>query len=586
MTEQATPIFRPLTMAALAAAVLSVPALAQHSDIETTVIYTAFPGFPTSELPGHPGLILDGLDTPFVSPNGQHWAISVDLDTGSSSDDERLIVDGVEVLVEGTSPAFVPAGRVLQRIDTKMGLTDTGAFAALVDLDGDASDDDLVVVGDAQGVITIEAQEGNPIAGAPAGWLHGPIDGVGLTASGPSYMTDPVTGGPPVGEDDVVMLGGSVLLQSGVDFPAGQVGGGMNPWESFEFGDFWTSQDGSNYLIEGRTDSPIGLVEVVSLNGTSVLQEGETVQILLGGQLVPRTIDWVRTSYMTDTGDYILTGCFTNGVGYAFYNGDIINFSGEPITPGSGEFFLGTLDVAVCNSSGDFVLGGETNQPSAVNDVLVLNEDRILCRQGDPIDIDGNGLFDDGVFFNSMGFGNQAVLTDDLLLYITVIVEDGAGDQLGRAFLVMDLEPEGGNVTAYGCGINPAGSLSLLSGTPNIGESFTLGVDNPIATQPVGSIAALVLSGAPDPNFPCGTVAPGLGMVGPFGPGEILVSVGAPGSLIILPPQVWTGTPAGFPISIPATPSLAGAFVYFQGAIVEATGQFAITEGAQVQIGD
>ncbi len=586
MTEQASPTFRPLPIAALATAVLSAPALAQHSDLEVSVIYTAFPGLPTSELPGSPGLILDDLDGPFVSANGQHWAISVFLDTGSSDNDERLIVDGVEVLVEGTSPAWVPGGRLLQRIDTKMGLTDTGAFAALVNIDGDAADDDLVVEGDAMGVITVAAQEGNPIQGAPAGWIHGPIDGVGYTNAGPSYMTNPVTGGPLPGQEDVAMLGGSVLLQSGVDIPAGQVAGGTNPWVSFEFGDFWSSPDGSNYLIEGETDSPIGVIEVVAMNGDVVLQEGQTVQITIGGQLVPRTIDTVQLSYMADSGDYTLAGRFTNGVGYVFYNGEIFTFSGEPIVPGTTEVFNAIVNVAACNSVGDVVLGGETSLPSAVDDVLVLNKERIICRQGDPIDIDGNGLFDDDVFFGNFSSGNQAVLTDDLLLYITAIVQDGAGDQLGRAFLVMDLEPNDGNVTAYGCGINPTGSLSLLSGTPNIGETFTLGVDNPIATQPPGSIAALVLSGAPDPNFPCGTVAPGLGMVGPYGPGEILVSVGAPGSLIILPPQVWTGTPAGFPISIPTNPALAGAFIYFQGAIVEATGQFAITEGAQVQIGD
>lgn len=585
MTEQASPIFRLLPLAALAAVALSVPTFAQHSGLEVNVIYTAFPGFPTSELPGSPGLILDDLDSPFVSANGQHWAISVNLDTGSADDDERLIVDGVEVIVEGSSPAYAPAGRVLQRIDTKMGLTNTGAFAALVNIDGDTADDDLVVVGDGSGVITVEAQEGNPIPGAPAGWIHGPIDGVGFTDAGPSYMTNPVTGGPLPGQQDVAMFGGAVLLQSGVDIPAGQVAGGTNPWVSFEFGDFWSSPDGSNYLIEGETNSPLGVIEVAAKNGNVVLQEGQVVQITVAGQVVPRTIDDVRLSYMTDTGDYILAGRFTNGVGYVFYNGELVSFAGEPIVPDTTEVFNAIVSVAVCNSVGDFVLGGETNLASAEDDVLVLNEERIICRQGDPIDLDGNGLFDDDVFFGNFSSGNQAVLTDDLLLYITAILEDGAGDQLGRAFLVMDLEPDDTGVTAYGCDVNPPGSLTLLSGTPNIGETFTLGVDNPIATQPVGSIAALAFSGAPDPNFPCGTVLPGLGMVGPYGPGELLISLGAPGSLVILPPQIWNGSPAGFPISIPSNPALAGLFLYFQGAIAEVTGQFALTEGVQVEIG-
>ena len=38
----------------------------------------------------------------------------------------------------------------------------------------------------------------------------------------------------------------------------------------------------------------------------------------------------------------------------------------------------------------------------------------------------------------------------------------------------------------YGCGVNPPGSLTTLSGKPQIGTTWTLGIDNPLGTQPSG----------------------------------------------------------------------------------------------------
>ena len=189
-------------------------------------------------------------------------------------------------------------------------------------------------------------------------------------------------------------------------------------------------------------------------------------------------------------------------------------------------------------------------------------------------------MFDDDVFFGQPTL-DGLWLTDDLILYVVAFIEDGGGNFLGNALVTLDLNPVAGDVVPYGCGVNPSGSLPVLGGTAAIGETLVMGVHNPIGTQAPGSLAALSISGSPDPNFPCGTVIPGLGMVGPYGPGELLISFKS-----LLPLQTWDGSPAAFPLTIPTDLSLVGRQAYLQGAIVELTGLFALTEGAEVTIGE
>ena len=139
----------------------------------------------------------------------------------------------------------------------------------------------------------------------------------------------------------------------------------------------------------------------------------------------------------------------------------------------------------------------------------------------------------------------------------------------------------GGN---YGC-INPAGSLSLLSGAPVVGSSLSVGVDNPLGTQTIGSLPVLFLAVAPDPAFPCGTPLPGLGMASAAASGELLVALGGELSFVGAPWQ-GAGQPSAFPLSIPDNCSLAGAALYLQGALVDPFGPVGIglTEGLELVI--
>ncbi|MEM7309909.1 MAG: plastocyanin/azurin family copper-binding protein [Planctomycetota bacterium] len=144
-------------------------------------------------------------------------------------------------------------------------------------------------------------------------------------------------------------------------------------------------------------------------------------------------------------------------------------------------------------------------------------------------------------------------------------------------------------VTAYGCA-NPVGSLVELSGQPVLGQTWTLGVDNPVpGGQPIGSLAFLAASLNPAPGFPCGLPLAGFHMDPAVATGELLIGLTAPDPVLSLGPVIWTGTgqPAAFPIPVPPTPPLAGVELHFQGLIVDSSfvNTFGATDGLRVTIG-
>jgi hypothetical protein len=90
---------------------------------------------------------------------------------------------------------------------------------------------------------------------------------------------------------------------------------------------------------------------------------------------------------------------------------------GDPIYPGSTEHWtpdfthIGgglTFFAQLADASGNYIIGGTTDNPDHfANTVLVYNNQRVIARENDPVDLDGNGLFDDGVYiagFNTLPY--------------------------------------------------------------------------------------------------------------------------------------------------------------------------------------
>jgi len=149
----------------------------------------------------------------------------------------------------------------------------------------------------------------------------------------------------------------------------------------------------------------------------------------------------------------------------------------------------------------------------------------------------------------------------------------------------------GATVTPYGCGVNPAASLVVVSGAPQIGTTLVLGVDNPLGTHPVFSLPFVSISSVAAPGYPCGVPLPGFGMSSPSATGELLIGVSPPNPILTLsgPPWNGAGNPAPISIPIPPNPAFVGVTLFAQGILFDFFGSsgmgFGLTEGAELVIG-
>ena len=141
------------------------------------------------------------------------------------------------------------------------------------------------------------------------------------------------------------------------------------------------------------------------------------------------------------------------------------------------------------------------------------------------------------------------------------------------------------NMEPYGCDGNPESSLVPIDGFPTLGTTLTLGVDDPYGSSPGGSLAILLVSLTPDPNYPCGTHLPGYGMGAPTG--ELLVGLLPPNPVAILGPVAWSapGSTADLPIPIPNDPGLVDAKLYLQGILASAS-TIRFTAGLKITVGE
>lgn len=120
-----------------------------------------------------------------------------------------------------------------------------------------------------------------------------------------------------------------------------------------------------------------------------------------------------------------------------------------------------------------------------------------------------------------------------------------------------------------GCGTNPRDSLRVVGGAPGLGQTVTLAVDNPAATQAPGSVAFLVLGLGSDPRYPCGSLRPGFGMTGPAG--EVLVDLGAPLAFETVGVWLGPGQAPQFGLTVPNRATLLGLTLHAQGLILDAS---------------
>ncbi len=408
------------------------------------VLYTNLPGDPTSEVPGLPGVRFEPsttssaiFDRVYGSQNG-NWAFLAITDL-ASTEDEILMVNNAVRAREGTLIGPVP--NPLFAFDTKLGVNNDGKVVFATDTAGATTNDEYILQVDGA-TVTIIANEGTA-TGLPAlpGTTWGSIlESPVIDNAGVAGFSADVVIGVPTTQDDLLVHGSTVLAQEGVTVPTGQIG--TEAWENFDLGELWLSADGTDWIIQGDLLGATATDGVVVLNGAVVIQEG----VILPGSGFTETVGTFTNInlHMDGGGGWMARGTNTGSLtDWVYRNGAVVARTDAPIFTGAGELyddtdFSATFFLNIGNSNGDYVIGGVTNAPATSNGVLVYNNTTVIAREGDPLDINGNGTNDDNAFINTFG-NDDGYLSDAGIFYFMATIRDAAGLQTGQGFFSIDL---------------------------------------------------------------------------------------------------------------------------------------------------
>lgn len=431
-------------------------------------------GAATASVPGlggvqfQPGATTAHFDRVYAHPAG-HWVLTALADLPSDRD-ECLIASGALLAQEGSAAAWVPGGgENCGTIDQRCAVNAHGDVAFATNSSGSVDDDWIVTW--RGGVWGHAAREGDAVPGLAGATLDDAIDSCVLLDDGRAgFAADGVDGVANTSVDDLLVLGSAVLMQEGVTMPTGQPAGTGTAIENFDLGDFWSSADGSSWIVQGDLVGGTTRDDVAIVDGHVVLQEGQVVPG--SGFAAPVASGGVGGVSMDADGVWFALGDNTGGHDWVLRDGVIVAETGAPIAPGTAEVWddTGYADGfigAAGNGYGSYVIAGVTDHPdNALDAVMVLDGERVIARESDPVDLDGNGAFDDGVFIDTFGDDDLA-LTASLEVLCVATLKDASGQRVGQALLSIDAR--GGLGEPYCSGtMHSAGGPAQLAATGSL----------------------------------------------------------------------------------------------------------------------
>lgn len=221
------------------------------------------------------------------------------------------------------------------------------------------------------------------------------------------------------------------------------VGGSI--WDGIDSTQFHNTPDGAHWMAEGDDIGATTQDKILVVDDVVVMREGLSVDMSTGGT-GPLMAD-IFANRMIPNGDWLSRGDQpTPNLDDDWFvrNGILVAKTGDPITPTlrGAENWGAVFSGIAGNNLGDWVLVGNTdNADPAINEVMVYNDSfydiqTVVAREGDPVDLDGNGAFDDDAFIGrgtntlTAFAANDVYITDQKLVYFIANLRDGAGNDL------------------------------------------------------------------------------------------------------------------------------------------------------------
>ena len=423
-------------------------ATAVRAQLNIEVIYCEIPTDPRSTVPGAEDASGDpvvtkfkGLDDFRISHDGDAWILKGRSQLDSTLDACLLIGSGL------TGDMFAQDGRPFQGgvpgelYDFFDGTANPASFDSAGNIGfsarakgGSSANDEKVVVYNATTQVhTIVLQEGNPARGLfdyPPNPSDDEIFGssiasVHLLDNGRVGFVNTPIGNCHSFRYPAFFVGNMSFRQSGVSAIDGFT------WDSFDYDDCGGTPDGLHWYAKGD-------IENVPSTSDRILAVDDDIELRKGSPIPgsTMTMDDIHHTKMVSNGDWFSRGDDAAGDDWAVYNGTLVAETGDEI--GSTGEHLGNVFLASGgNRVGDWVLVANTDNPDNSRDTVLLLNGLIAVREGDPIDLDSNGVFDDDVFigrgdntFSAFG-ANDVFLGDDRMLYFIAPLRNAAGDDLG-----------------------------------------------------------------------------------------------------------------------------------------------------------
>jgi hypothetical protein len=223
-------------------------------------------------------------------------------------------------------------------------------------------------------------------------------------------------------------MGGTSFRQSGVSTIAGET------WDSLSLSDCGMTPDGAHWFATGDTENPNTAIDgILVVDDAVVMREGSPV----AGAGTPN-LTAVFFTRMLDNGDWYARGDDPSDNDWAVRNGVLVAKTGDSIIPGNPETWGVTFSTFTGNEAGRTIIVGNTSATPDRDEIVLLNNRRVVVREGDPVDLDGNGQFDDDVFIgrfvntNTAFLADDFVLTDDLMLYFIANIRSSTADLNGN----------------------------------------------------------------------------------------------------------------------------------------------------------
>ncbi len=429
---------------------------------DVVAVFTTVQSSPTSDVPSLPGSkfefstssTTEKFRKPYRSANGDYVALWADTAESSTTDEVYMIKNGAGAWSVGAREGVTATtngdlfGTMI--LTPAISPNNSGQFAVANDTNASTSTDETITVFDGVDFVAV-AREGQPIpffSGQGINYsstMDSPaLDGEGRAAFRVASMGSPV----PSAQNSVLLAdnGTRLLAQKGVTIPEDQAGGATETWEAFDSDALSMDCLGQNWLVQGDLTGSTSGDDVLVVNGVVVLQQGSGVIGLTGTLGEPGSTAGVISAEMYGNGDWYARGVTTdsnqdfvlkgNGTSYS-----VIAKNGDETYPGSGEFwsdvdgFSPTFFGYAGNSQGDYVIVGRTDvADTGRNTAVVLNGTTQLFQEGDRVDLDLNGQFDDDAFINTF-LVDWMTLTDSGDFYCVVNLRDGSGSFIGKALL-------------------------------------------------------------------------------------------------------------------------------------------------------